>query len=1495
MAFVLVQHLDPTHDSLLPSLLARSTPMPVLEATNGMAYQPDHVYVIPPNTCLDIANGVLRLKARPAERGASMPIDLFFRSLADNLGDRAMGVVLSGTGSDGTIGLTAIASCGGVTFAQDAETAQYPDMPRAAIQAGVVDFVRPPAGIAAELVRVARFPGMRSPPEPAVVPGLVDGSPDVQRVLDLMAAATGADLRYYKAPTLLRRLARRMLLVSVPDLRSYIAYVEQHPDELTALHNDILINVTSFFRDPDMLDGLARTAFPILFKDRRTDTPLRIWVPGCATGEEPYSIAIALLEYSAVTKVNVPIQIFATDLSEPAVARCRAGHYVNVSGVSPERLERFFEKTDRGYRVSKAIRDVCVFAKHNVLQDPPYSQLDLISCRNVLIYLRPEYQRRVFEIFHYALKPTGLLTLGRSETAGSAPELFHVVDAPSRIYANMSGVGHPRFKPGPGTSAVPLPPRAGADATARLNDLIHRVDAALAPHMPAAVVVDADGLILHFRGDTTPYLVQPPGAPTASLYRMARDPLLHAVRAALESARAEHTTVRRGPVAVPDQGYERRVMVEAIPLARGDGSARHFVVLFDDEGRAPLLPTESHATADGGAPPMDEAEGLQLRAQLRETARRLADSTHALESLTADYQSAHEEALSGNEELQSTNEELQTAKEELQSTNEELTTVNDELQARGNELTGTNNDLTNVLNSVHIPIILVGPDLRLRRFTPPATRVLSVIATDIGRPITDLTLNVAVPDLTAMVRTAIDTRQLQEREVSDHGGRWYSLRVCPYWTHAQTVDGAVILLVDISALRLALTDAKAARDYAEAIVTTVREPLVVLDDTLRVVTANPGFYQTFGTSPEQTIGRLFYELSDQAWDIPELRRMFADRDHPHGSNEALEVSRTFPQLGSRTVRIETRRIEATHPSLTLLAIEDVTTRRSAEAERDGLLKLAESARAEAEAVGDALRRLQRITDTALLDLPLDDLLDAVLVRVQESVPSELAVILLPEPSQDAAAPDLPRLLVRAAIGLDADERQRTQIPIGHGFAGRIAAERTPAILHDMDDAPDLGAYIRATHMRSLVGVPILRDAELLGVLHVGSTSPHRFGPHDVELLTLAAARIAHALEVATRRDTEARARQEAEAANRAKDEFIALLSHELRNPLSAVRNAITAARLDPSGHERTLALASRQADHLTRLVDDLLDVARITHGKIRLRRDRVMLSDAIERAVEISRPLIESRGHTLTITATDDALIEADPARLEQVVDNLLTNAAKYTPMGGQIAVTSERVGDEIVLRVRDNGLGIAPETLPHVFDLFAQGDTRLDRAQGGLGIGLTVVRRLVELHGGRVEAQSAGLGQGAEFTVHLPVLPPNTTVDPGPLPKPKPPRSLRVLVVEDNPDAAEAMQILLGLFGHLVRVAHDGPAALAAVQAQPPDIALVDIGLPGMDGYELVRHIREQPGTEQVVLVAMSGYGRDDDKERALAAGFHVHLTKPIDVDRLQALMAELVTPKPA
>ena len=730
MGFVLVQHLDPKHHSLLSEILSRSTNMPVSEVRSGMRIEPDNVYVIPPAANLLLMDGMFKVMPRAPIRGHEMPVDFFLHSLAEQYRSQAIGVILSGTLSDGALGLTAVKAEGGVTFAQKEDSAKFPDMPRAAIDAGSVDFVLPPEGIAEELTRLGRHPYVTLPKSEAEEEA--PGDRAREKILGILLRARGVDFGQYRKSTIKRRISRRMVLNKVESLEKYVDFLKENPAEVSALYEDMLITVTGFFRDPEAFESLKEKVFPAILKDRSADNPIRIWVPGCSTGEEVYSIAIALFESFPDFWTNLPIQIFATDVSDGAIERARAGVYLENSmvDVSSERLRRFFVKVERGYQIKKSIREVCVFARQNIAADPPFSNLDLISCRNLLIYLEPAAQKRIIPYFHYALKPDGFLMLGNAETVGTFADSFSPVDRRRRIFSKRTDSQPPQigFDRPPGRAE-----RTRRDGTAQSQDPVS--DEALVGldlsreadrlimnrYAPPGVVVNDAMEVVQFRGRVSPYLEPSPGVASLNLLKMAREGLLLELRSALESAKKKGTRVRTEGLKVRQDDGFRRIDLEVVPLRPDARGGRHYLVLFEETGepgrtRPPLAPAARAAEKRDRR----EDDVTRLEQELTTTKDYLQSIIEEQEASNEELKSANEEILSSNEELQSTNEELETAKEELQSANEELTTVNDELQTRNVELTVSNADVSNLLSAINVPIVMLDVQGRIRRFTPPA-------------------------------------------------------------------------------------------------------------------------------------------------------------------------------------------------------------------------------------------------------------------------------------------------------------------------------------------------------------------------------------------------------------------------------------------------------------------------------------------------------------------------------------------------------------------------------------------------------------------------------------------------------------------------------------------------------------------------------------------------------------------------------------------------------
>ena len=1301
MGFVLVQHLDPRHESRLTDLLARATQMPVIEASHGLAVQPNHVYVIPPNANLAVSRGVLQVSPRKEGRGPHLPVDFLLRSLAEDEQTRAIGVILSGTGSDGTLGLCEIKAIGGITFAQDEKTAAHSGMPRSAIDSGCVDFVLSPADIAERLGEIGEHPYLA--PDPASPLAGPTAEESYQRILAAVQAVTGVDFRLYRDTTIKRRILRRMALHGQQSVGEYAARLKEEVGEVDALYHDLLINVTSFFRDPKLFEELKLTVFPQIVQGRSPVDPIRIWVPGCSTGQEAYSLAMALQEFLDTQPVRIPMQIFATDLSDQtALDKARAGVYPESieAEVSAARLRRFFKREDHVYRIDRSIRDACVFARQNVTTDPPFSRLDVVSCRNVLIYLATSLQKRVLRTFHYALNTPGFLILGGAETVGEHTDLFEAVDRSHRIYAKKQLPTRQFF-----SLPISEQPLHATNVTRRTapqaplaRDFQKEADRILlGRYAPPGVLIDDNFEILQFRGQIGPYLEPPAGEPTHSLLKMAREGLFLELRNAITEARKTGQTVRRDSIRLRSHGAVIEVDIEVIPM-RQQAITPCYLVLFHEPGaatdRPPSEPLPERSVTE------DASELVRLRQELSATREYLQSMIEQQDAANEELRSANEEILSSNEELQSTNEELETAKEELQSANEELTTVNEQLQRRNAQVDQANSDLTNLLSSSSIPLVMVGGDLRVRRFTEPARRTMSLLPTDIGRPFTDLNLATFVPDLEQIVGKVIDSVQPVEHEVRDRDGRWHMMRVHPYRTSENRIEGAVIVLVDVDMFHRA----------QEALQqTTVKLALQ---------------------------GQLI-ELSQDAVIV---------RD---ASNAILSWNRGAEEMYGWTAD---------------------------------------------EAVGKTLDQLLR-TDTATW----------------------------------------------AAVGEQLEKQGKWE-----GELRQARKDGTPILVHSRE------VLVRAD------------DGTRTAVLSI------------------------------KRNVTELRRMMDAlKDADRRKDEFLAMLAHELRNPLGPIRNAVgimTLAGDEPASVALARDMLERQVAQLGRIIDDLVDVSRIVEGKVSLEKETVGLQKIVEVALETCRSQIEGREHRLSISLPAEPLyLHGDPVRLSQVVINLLNNSARYTGRGGEIAISARRVDNgsggagsasspgSVVLRVRDTGKGISSELLPHVFDAFTQGDST-DR-RGGLGVGLSIARSLVEMHGGSVDALSPGLGKGSEFVVRLPLVdPPRVSEQPERVGRRvETANRRRVLVVDDNNDQAESLAFLLNLMGHETRLAHDGEAALEVAADFEPEVALIDIGLPRLNGYEVARRLRQQPRLRNAVLVAQTGWGQESDRARSHEAGFDHHLIKPV------------------
>ncbi len=931
MAFVVVTHQHPGHTSLLPELLRKCAPMPVVETSDNLPVKPNCIYVAGPEGYLAILGGRLHLmKSTEESYGLRLPIDYFFRSLAEDQREHAVGIILSGTASDGTLGVKAIKGAAGLTMAQEPDSAKYAGMPGSAIATGLVDCVLPASQLPLRLLSYARGPYL-APLQPGAAPDTALAEPMLKIIL-VLRNRTGHDFSSYKPTTIRRRIERRMNLHQVKGPQEYLRVLQENPHELELLFKELLIGVTSFFRDPESFEALGQTALNELLAARPDDAVVRVWVPGCATGEEAYSLAILLREGADRLKKRFTLQVFGTDLDSQAIDAARMGVYPEgiAVDVSRQRLARFFTKEDNGYRVRKEIREMVVFAPQNVTRDPPFTKLDLISCRNLLIYLNAAAQHRLLALFHYALKPDGLLFLGPSESIGDLHDQFAVVDKKAKIY-RRTGRALALQAPleFPTGAAETAPPHAGvAEAAAaagepRMPAVFERL---LADHFaPASVIVNQRGDISFIHGRTGKYLEPASGQPRNNVLEMAREGLRLALAAALRRAATQKSEVVSEGVRVKSNGSFTLVDVAVSRISEPESVRGLFLVTFRPARVAAARPAARKKTAGARVPPEHVEE---LERELLYTRESLQTTVEELQTTNEELKSSNEELQSTNEELQSTNEELETSKEEMQSLNEELQTVNAQLQSKVEDLSQTNDDMQNLLNSSDIATVFLDGHLRIRRFTESACKVFNLIPGDVGRPLGDLVSQLHYDQLAADAAEVLRTLMAHEQETPTRDGGWRLVRILPYRTTDNAIDGLVVTLVDITRLKQAEQAAEHNRAYAESIVATVREPLLVLDQNLRVVSANHAFYRQFKVSPAETERRLVYQLGRGQWDIPRLRQLLEKVLPEKSSFEDFEVAHDFPGVGRRVMLLNARRLEqhATQPGRILLAMEDMSGR-----------------------------------------------------------------------------------------------------------------------------------------------------------------------------------------------------------------------------------------------------------------------------------------------------------------------------------------------------------------------------------------------------------------------------------------------------------------------------------------------------------------------------------------------------------------------------------------
>ncbi|MGI4847086.1 MAG: CheR family methyltransferase [Janthinobacterium lividum] len=1312
------------------ALVQDLTSMPVTEVHGTARIEAGQVYLLAPGKQLAMVDGFLAAQDTTAPLGEHAAIDFFFRSLAAVHRERAVAIVLSGLGSDGAVGISSIREQGGVTLVQAPQDCQHDGMPNAAIQSGSIDFILPAAAMGQTLA------GLRDNAERIGLPLLEDDNDDnammAQRasldgldglgsigagnleetltlLLDGLFKATGHDFRHYKRATVLRRIERRMQVRSVFTLAEYHAVLARDETEYQALLGDMLISVTNFFRDRESFDALENNIIAELFKDKLPADEIRVWVAACASGEEAYSMAMLLAGHAATMKAAPPFQVFASDIDAQAIKRARAGSYPSaiLADVTPARLRQYFIKDADQYTIRKSVRDRVLFAEHNVLRDPPFSRLDMISCRNLLIYLNRDVQVKVLEMFHFALKPGGYLFLGGSESAESVQQFFTPVDKKNRIYRARPALQNGGYSSRMLSSMSQLAPTLTPRHIARPVSLADMHQRALSRLPPPSVLLDRELNIVHLSEHALPFMRMSGGEPSRQLLALVLPELRLELRSALmQSSNRMRCDCR--PVIIDRSGRRCKVNMSILPHDDADSGEEFSLVLFDEavQDAAMFVPAPAPVTQ------ADRLLLVQLEAELERAKEHLQETIEHAEVSGEEARALIQELQAVNEEMRSATNELENGKEELQSVNEELITVNYELKIRVEETGKANDDLNNLIASTDIATIFVDSALRIMRYTPRAADIFKVIAADVGRPLLDLVHLLDYEQLADDVRTTFDTLRLVEREVRSSNGRHYIVRLLPYRTTEDRIEGAVLTFFDISARRSAEEQLRMREMRMRLVAESTKDYAIITSDVNGLTTSwNKGAERAFGYTEDEMLGQ------------------------------------------------------------------------------------------------------------------------------------PLACLFVPEDRQ---------------IGMPEDEMRRARED------GRAEDERW----HLCKD----GSRIYCSGVMTPLG-----PAAMHGYAKIARDQTDRKKNES---------KLNEAL------DSEQKKSTEAESAVALKDEFLAIMSHELRHPLNLIQiNAELLSRLSVSHSEtaqRAATIIKSAVKSQAKIIDDLLDMSRVRTGKLTLALAPLAIGPLLETTAAVVRADPAAQEHRIIVRgAGNQACVMADAVRIEQVLMNLLVNAVKFTPAGGTVTLDLTDDGSELRIEVADTGQGISPTLLPNVFDMFAQSSSVTTRAKGGLGIGLALVKEIVLQHGGRVQAASDGIGQGARFSIWLPLAgatqenadtTAGTKTDIA---------GLRILLVDDVRDVVDCVQLLLEMEGAILTVATSAEEGLAALAHQEIDLLISDLSMPGIDGHEFLRRARLMPRYQALPAIAVSGLMRDKDVAQSNAAGFMAHLSKPVAMDRLLEIVS--------